>query len=102
MYRYLQERNAVEQVMAETNVEKRRKEEDMRQEIIEQRKEEARLEKSQSAANLKHAVVTSVEATRAALRDEFRERKALADEHKFQLNENSSALLTVPNKITRV
>ena len=100
MYRYLQERNAVEQVMAETNVEKRRKEEDMRQEIIEQRKEEARLEKSQSAANLKHAVVTSVEATRAALRDEFRERKALADEHKFQLNENSSALLTVPNKIT--
>ena len=101
MYRYLQERNAVEQVMAEANVEKRRKEEDSRQEIICQRKEEMRLEKSESAVNLKHAIVASVEASRSALRDEFRERKAVADEHKFRLNENSSALLSVPEEITK-
>ena len=59
------------------------------------------MEKSKSAANLKHAIIAGVEASRATLRDEFEERKALAGESKFHLNENSSALLSVPKEITR-
>ena len=97
----LQERNAVVQVLAENHVEKRRETEEQIQENIDMKREEIRLAKSQSAASMRNAIVKSVEASRAALREEYKDRKMQADEHKFKLDDDSSALLKVPEDITR-
>ena len=100
MYRFLQERNAVEQVMAEANVEKRRRRGYAPGENLPAQRRvtigEVQIGNKSQVCNYRRSGGFP-----RHFEEEFKERKALASENKFHLNENSSALLGVPKEITR-